>query len=122
MNMRAPKFFRTLPSGESSQMGATLDAAQPPSSQRSKTQTLSLLSTKTLLVCAQGRDVCAQSFTMWYGLGASLTHMVWASAAADAAVMANRTVAVVASVARISFLRPRLYTRGRQKSMSNAVE
>ena len=43
--MPAPKFFITLPSDDNSQIGATFDPAQPLSSQRSNTQTLSLAST-----------------------------------------------------------------------------
>src|SRR5882672_9155119 len=86
-------------------MGATFEPEQPPSSQRSNTQTLSLPSTKTLLVCAQGRGVWAQSVTMWYGLGASLTHaVVWPCAAVANAVAAPRMAASRVSFVRISFL------------------
>ena len=62
-NMPPPKFFITLPSDDNSQIGDPSEPRQPLATQRSITQTLSLPSTKTLLVGAQGRGVCAQSFT-----------------------------------------------------------
>src|SRR5262249_54995281 len=76
------------------------DVPQPPSSQRSKTQTLSFASTNTLFVCAHGRGVWAQSLVKWYGFGASFTHIVWASAAATTAVMAKSAIASLASCVR----------------------
>src|SRR5262245_29725153 len=72
-NILAPKFFNTFPSGDNSHIGASGEPRQPLSSQRSITQTLSLLSTKTLLVGAQARGMCAQPVTCLYGLGTSLT-------------------------------------------------
>src|SRR6266700_5344143 len=59
-NSPAPKFLIVLPSGPRWKMGEAFDLEQPSSPQRSKTQTLSLESTVTALVGAQGRGVCAQ--------------------------------------------------------------
>src|SRR6185437_13946282 len=94
-NMPPPKFFSTLPSDESSQIGAVSEPRQPFAVQRSITQTSSLASTNTLLVGAHGREVCAQSLTRWYGLGASLTQGadVCACAAAVHAPVASRATA-----------------------------